>query len=50
MLDMDITQKRKFLSFTTGCDRAPVGGLGKLTLIVQRSGPDTNQLPTSHSE
>jgi hypothetical protein len=40
---------RRFLSFTTGCDRAPVGGLGRLTLTVQRSGPDTDRLPTSHT-
>lgn len=39
----------RFLSFTTGCDRAPVGGLGQLTLTVQRSGPDTDRLPTSHT-
>ena len=31
-------QKRKFLAFTTGCDRAPVGGLGKLTLVIQVRG------------
>lgn len=30
-----------FLTFTTGCDRAPVGGLGKLPLLIQRAGPDT---------
>jgi hypothetical protein len=32
---MTMEQKRKLLAFTTGCDRAPVGGLGQLTLIVQ---------------
>jgi hypothetical protein len=35
--------------FTTGCDRAPVGGLGQLPLIIQRSGPDSDRLPTSHT-
>lgn len=27
-------QKRCFLQFCTGCDRAPVGGLGRLPLVV----------------
>ncbi len=44
-----VDEKRRFLSFATGCARAPVGGLGKLTLLVQRSGPDTDRLPTSHT-
>lgn len=29
--------------------RAPVGGLGKLTLIIQRFGPDSDRLPTAHT-
>ena len=29
--------------------RAPVGGLQELGLLVQRSGPDTDRLPTSHT-
>ena len=29
---LSMEQKRKFLAFTTGCDRAPVCGLGKLAL------------------
>lgn len=29
--------------------RAPVGGLGKMTLIIQRSGPDSDRLPTAHT-
>ena len=29
--------------------RAPVGGLSKLPLLIQRSGPDSNALPTSHT-
>jgi len=42
-------QRRRFLSFVTGCPRAPVGGLGQLTLVVQRAGPDTDRLPTAHT-
>ncbi len=31
-----------------GC-RAPVGGLGHLKLIIQRSGGDTDRLPSAHT-
>lgn len=40
-------QKRLFLQFTTGTDRAPVGGLGKLKMIVAKNGPDTDRWDTS---
>ena len=36
-------QKRFFLQFTTGTDRAPVGGLGKLKMIIAKNGPDTDR-------
>ncbi|XP_041128672.1 ubiquitin-protein ligase E3A-like isoform X2 [Polyodon spathula] len=42
-------QKRLFLQFTTGTDRAPVGGLGKLKMIIAKNGHDTDRLPTSHT-
>uniref|UniRef100_A0A8C6TE17 Ubiquitin-protein ligase E3A n=1 Tax=Neogobius melanostomus TaxID=47308 RepID=A0A8C6TE17_9GOBI len=42
-------QKRLFLQFTTGTDRAPVGGLGKLKMVIAKNGPDTDRLPTSHT-
>ncbi|KAK7880840.1 hypothetical protein WMY93_032520 [Mugilogobius chulae] len=32
-----------------GTDRAPIGGLGKLKMIIARNGPDTDRLPTSHT-
>lgn len=38
---LSLEQKRTFLQFTTGSDRAPVGGLAKLPLLIQRAGPDT---------
>jgi hypothetical protein len=31
------------------CCRAPVGGLGKLKVLIQRAGPDTDRLPTAHT-
>ena len=40
--------KRQLL-FATGCDRAPVGGLGNLKFTLQRSGPDSMSLPTAHT-
>lgn len=42
-------QKKKFLFFTTGCDRAPIGGLGKLHLVITRHGPDSDRLPSAHT-
>jgi len=43
-------QKQQFLRFTTGSPKSPVGGLAALmSFKVQRAGPDTDQLPTSHT-
>mmetsp|Transcript_108597 Transcript_108597/g.188606 ORF Transcript_108597/g.188606 Transcript_108597/m.188606 type:complete len:772 (+) Transcript_108597:81-2396(+) len=41
--------KRNFLQFCTGCDRAPVGGLGRLPFIISRAGPDSSMLPWVHT-
>lgn len=41
--DLSAEEKRKLLQFTTGSDRAPVGGLLKLKLIIARNGPDSNR-------
>ncbi|CAN0056277.1 unnamed protein product [Phaeothamnion confervicola] len=49
VLSMDLDTQRKFLMFVTGTMKAPVGGLGKLRFVVQRAGPDSMQLPTSHT-
>ena len=38
-----------FLKFTTGACKAPIGGLGAMDFKVQRAGPDSRQLPTSHT-
>lgn len=35
-----------FLQFTTGTDRAPVGGLGKLKMIIAKNGSDTDRYRT----
>ncbi|KAH9257308.1 hypothetical protein BASA81_004465 [Batrachochytrium salamandrivorans] len=39
--------KRLLLTFTTGSSHAPMGGLRKQNFLVQRAGPDSDQLPTS---
>ena len=46
---MNFEDKQKFLFFTTGCARAPIGGLRNVRLTVQRSGGDTERLPTAHT-
>ena len=45
---MSLAEKRKFLTFLTGCDRAPVGGLANLNVIVQR-GADLDRFPCAHT-
>ncbi|XP_002985532.2 probable E3 ubiquitin-protein ligase HERC4 [Selaginella moellendorffii] len=47
--EMSVEEKKQLLFFTTGNDRAPVGGLGSLKLIIQRNGDDTERLPTAHT-
>jgi len=42
-------QKRKFLFFCTGSDRAPIKGLGSMNFIIMRHGPDSERLPTAHT-
>ena len=41
--------KKKFLSFVTGCDRAPIDGLGSLPLTISNGGTDLKQLPSAHT-
>jgi len=46
---MSLAEKKRFLFFVTGCDRAPMGGLGKLRMVIQRGGPHAERLPTAHT-
>lgn len=39
--------KKRFLAFISGSDRAPIRGLGDLKMVVQRAGPDSDRLPTA---
>jgi hypothetical protein len=47
--EMNEDQKKKFLTFTTGCNRAPINGLASLPLYIGREGPDSDRLPSSHT-
>ncbi|XP_039264835.2 ubiquitin-protein ligase E3A-like isoform X1 [Styela clava] len=47
--EMSEEDKKKLLQFTTGTDRAPVGGLSQLKLVIARNGPDSDRLPTAHT-
>ena len=46
---LEESMQRKLLSFATGSDRAPINGLGSLKFVVARAGPNSDQLPTSHT-
>ena len=41
-----LEQKKKFLFFCTGSDRAPIKGLGSMVFVISRNGPDSERLPT----
>ena len=50
LMNFDVVQKKRFLSFVTGSDLAPVGGLQELQLVIQRNGDEpTERLPTAHT-
>jgi len=44
-----LEQKKRLLFFTTGSDRSPIGGLGKLSFIITRHGEDSDRLPSAHT-
>ena len=49
LLEFKEEEKKKFLSFVTGCDRAPIDGLGSLPITISNGGSDLNQLPSAHT-
>ena len=49
LLDFNEEEKKKFLSFVTGCDRAPIDGLGSLHITISNGGTDIKQLPSAHT-
>lgn len=48
LLEFNEEEKKKFLFFVTGCDRAPIDGLGNLPFVVTRNG-NVDDLPSSHT-
>mmetsp|Transcript_50050 Transcript_50050/g.73512 ORF Transcript_50050/g.73512 Transcript_50050/m.73512 type:complete len:293 (-) Transcript_50050:52-930(-) len=46
---MTLEEKKKLLFFCTGSDRSPIRGLGSMTFIISRNGPDSDRLPTAHT-
>jgi hypothetical protein len=46
--DLSNEDKAKFQQFTTGSDRAPIGGLSNVVITIQRLA-DTSKLPVSHT-
>eukprot|EP00944_MAST-04C_sp_MAST-4C-sp1_P006413 g6413.t1 len=47
--EMAEKERRLLLSFATGSDRAPIKGLGEIKFVIARAGPNSDQLPTSHT-
>ena len=48
LLQFNEEEKKKFLFFVTGCDRAPIEGLGSLEIVITNEG-EKNQLPVAHT-
>jgi ubiquitin-protein ligase E3 A len=46
---MTLEQKKRLLFFSTGSDRAPIGGLGSLPFVITRHGEDSDRLPSAHT-
>jgi ubiquitin-protein ligase E3 A len=42
-------EKRLFLKFATGSDRAPINGLAHMNFVISRNGDDGDRLPTAHT-
>ena len=47
--ELNLEQKKRFLFFATGSDRAPVGGLGNMAFFILKNGEDSEQLPSAHT-
>ena len=46
---MSVEYQKKFLFFTTGSDRAPIGGLKNLRFVITKHGDDSDRLPGAHT-
>ena len=48
VMEFNEEEKKKFLFFVTGCDRAPIDGLGSLPFAISRNA-NVNELPSAHT-
>lgn len=46
--ELTLEEKKRFLFFATGTDRAPIGGLARIGLVISKHGEE-NRLPASHT-
>ena len=46
--ELSLEEKKRFLFFATGTDRAPIGGLARIGLVISKHGEE-NRLPASHT-
>lgn len=42
-------EKRAFLKFVSGSDRAPIEGLSHLHFVISKNGGDSERLPSAHT-
>jgi hypothetical protein len=48
LMELNEEEKKKFLFFVTGCDRAPIDGLATLPFVISRNA-NVDDLPSSHT-
>ena len=48
VMEFNEEEKKKFLFFVTGCDRAPIDGLGSLPFAISRNA-NVNEFPSAHT-
>ena len=46
--ELSVEDKKRFLFFATGTDRAPIGGLSRIGLVISKHGEE-DRIPTSHT-
>lgn len=46
--ELSLEEKKRFLFFATGTDRAPIGGLARIGLTISKHGEE-NRLPAAHT-
>jgi ubiquitin-protein ligase E3 A len=49
LYSLTLEQRKRFLFFCTGTDRAPIGGLKHIRFMIVKHGPDSDRLPQAHT-